>query len=433
MKKVRDVIRRPPVWVNPEHTAESAIWLMRGHGIGGLPVLDGRELVGIVLYSHLLGAEPSRQVGDVMTPAVPTLDVDMPVREAAALMAEAGFGRLPVMDGGRLVGVVTDGDLLPEIGRSADPLTGLPWVDALREWAILQLSGGNEITVLFADVDRFGQFNKVYGHIVGDEVLKGVAAALRACTDPETDVLCRFGGDEFCIATLRLADQATALAERVAECVAAIDVPGIAGEHIACCVGLHGGKRTREREHVHYAATVNNLINLASRDCTARKLPTRHAAVRQRTGTPGAPRLRLGRVSVVYREGVAEVSVSLEWAGGGAQRDASAVLLEGLTTYSASTSAPTAEEGVPRLVAETTASAVQGLLPEGYGLSVTDVQVTPTSRGQTLVSVVGEWAGPAGQIAVAGSALAREDPMRAAAAAVLAASNRPLGLVLALP
>src|SRR5262245_55193554 len=66
MKTVREVIRRAPVWVNPDHTIESAIFLMRGHDIGVLPVLDGQKLVGMVLYSHLLGIDPTRRVGDVM-------------------------------------------------------------------------------------------------------------------------------------------------------------------------------------------------------------------------------------------------------------------------------------------------------------------------------------------------------------------------------
>jgi CBS domain-containing protein len=63
MKTVREVIRRAPVWLNPDHTIESAVVLMRGHNIGGLPVLDGTDIVGMVLYSHLLGSDGTARGG----------------------------------------------------------------------------------------------------------------------------------------------------------------------------------------------------------------------------------------------------------------------------------------------------------------------------------------------------------------------------------
>lgn len=432
MKTVHDLLRRAPVWVDPDHTAETAIILMRGHGIGGLPVLSSGRLVGMVLYSALLGVDPLMRVRDVMTVGVPTVSPDMSVRDAARVLAESGIGRVCVMDGDRLVGVLTSSDLLPELGRSCDPLTGLPWADSLRQWAVAQLQGGHEITVLFIDLDHFGQFNKIYGHIVGDEVLRAVASVLQDLTTPDLDHACRFGGDEFCIATLRRANDASELARRVAQGVAQIRLDSIGEEQVTCSVGQRGGRRTREREDVHYAATLDNLINLASRDCTEQKRATAGTA----EGPPVAldranePRLRLADATVQWDGRTATVRVNLqlqEPRGGGQQ---GALMLEGLTYYTATVTTRADQGALVRIVAETTVEAVRRVLPAGYSVRLSDIfQSTPPS-GQTLVTAIAEWISPAARFPTAGSALVGADLHRAAACAVLACVNRPLGPLL---
>lgn len=438
MKTVREVIRRAPVWVNPDHTTESAVVLMRGHGIGGLPVVEGSDVVGMVLYSHLLGANPIVAVREVMMTNVPTVSPEVSVREAADLMARAAMGRLPVTDNGRLVGVITDGDLLPELGRSFDPLTELPWTDTLREWAIGHLKRGMEITVLFFDLDNFGEFNKQYGHVVGDEVLLAVTNVLRDNTDPDFDSLCRYGGDEFCIVTLRSAEDATTLGERISNRIREIKLPSILDREISTCVGQSGGKRTREREHTHYAATLNNLINLASRACTARK---RGKAGSNGNGTTqparcepikNGERLRLARIEVARHGRTARVLVDLQLGPDGPVDEvAQAQPGDSVNRYAASALADTDEDGVLRLVAETTATALRSFLPEGYDVVLSDVILNPLANGQQLVSAVGQFVTDARGVPIAGSAVVGDDPYRATAAAVLAAVNRSLVPVLA--
>lgn len=81
-----------------------------------------------------------------------------------------------------------------------DSLTGLPnrraFDDALaREWTIANRDGIDSFVLVF-DLDGFKQLNDRFGHAVGDQALRQVAAALRSCVR-HTDVVGRLGGDEF--------------------------------------------------------------------------------------------------------------------------------------------------------------------------------------------------------------------------------------------
>jgi len=86
--------------------------------ISGAPVVDGGRVVGIVSESDLLplkeGApgRPIRVAGDVMTAPVVTLMEDCPIPEAARVLQRHRIKRAPVVRGGHLVGIVTRTDLL---------------------------------------------------------------------------------------------------------------------------------------------------------------------------------------------------------------------------------------------------------------------------------------------------------------------------------
>jgi diguanylate cyclase (GGDEF)-like protein len=79
------------------------------------------------------------------------------------------------------------------------------------------------LAVLYIDIDQFKSVNDSLGHQIGDELLKGVAARLKACVT-ENDVVARLGGDEFAIVqtAVRNADDVTGL---VARMYAAIRAP----------------------------------------------------------------------------------------------------------------------------------------------------------------------------------------------------------------
>jgi eukaryotic-like serine/threonine-protein kinase len=84
------------------------------------------------------------------------------------------------------------------------------------------------IAVIMVDVDHFKRINDSYGHPVGDEVIRAVAQRLRDA-GRESDVVGRYGGEEFALLTPQTGASAVELAERVRQVVSARPVPTAAG------------------------------------------------------------------------------------------------------------------------------------------------------------------------------------------------------------
>src|SRR5207237_367029 len=83
--------------------------------------------------------------------------------------------------------------------------------------------------------------------------------------------ICRYGGDEFAIATTRRIEGATALAQRLRETVnLPVEIEGTQ-ERVTASVGFAGGRRVEPRTAAHIAATVDDLLTLASRGSTLAK------------------------------------------------------------------------------------------------------------------------------------------------------------------
>lgn len=117
-----------PFTIGPDATVPQAIELMRQHNVRKLPVLSEGKLVGVVSQSDIDRASPSMatsfsagevaylfgklKVSKVMTRNPETIGVDALLEEAAILMRDKKIEMLPVMDGQRLVGVITESDLL---------------------------------------------------------------------------------------------------------------------------------------------------------------------------------------------------------------------------------------------------------------------------------------------------------------------------------
>jgi acetoin utilization protein AcuB len=125
---VKERMTHNPVFIRPDLPVTEAQTLMKREKIHHLPVLDkDQKLVGIVTEKDLLYASPSvattlsvyemtsllakLKVEKVMSKDVVTATEDVPLEEAARIMADRRIGGLPIMRGTTLVGVITESDL----------------------------------------------------------------------------------------------------------------------------------------------------------------------------------------------------------------------------------------------------------------------------------------------------------------------------------
>ncbi|HVP19416.1 MAG TPA: CBS domain-containing protein [Spirochaetia bacterium] len=125
---VKERMTRNPITIRPDTPVTEAQAMMKREKIHHLPVLDKDEkLVGIVSEKDLLYASPSPastlsvyemtsllaklKVEKVMSKNVITVTEDVPLEEAAKIMADRGIGGLPIVRGSTLVGVITESDL----------------------------------------------------------------------------------------------------------------------------------------------------------------------------------------------------------------------------------------------------------------------------------------------------------------------------------
>jgi acetoin utilization protein AcuB len=154
--KVRDVMTKDPLTIDPEAPLATACDVMRTKELRHLPVVnDAGQLIGIITDRDLrhaafgpalaeyLSAGAQRRVRgivetlenlrvrDVMTWGVVTTQPDASIGHAALIMSEHRVGSLPVIDNGKLVGVLTERDVLRTLSRegNAPPfrLEGFLW------------------------------------------------------------------------------------------------------------------------------------------------------------------------------------------------------------------------------------------------------------------------------------------------------------------
>jgi diguanylate cyclase (GGDEF)-like protein len=163
-----------------------------------VPLLAGNTFLGVATAGWEAGEAPPSLAGDVLVRLRGVGD------QASTALQKA-----------RLLETVSH-------QASHDGLTGLPnrtlFLERLEN-ALVDAGRRAHVGVLFSDLDRFKEVNDTLGHAAGDELLRQVAARLRATVRPG-DTVGRLSGDEFAIILPGLADpeDAHALAERVAAC-----------------------------------------------------------------------------------------------------------------------------------------------------------------------------------------------------------------------
>ena len=116
-KKVRDIMTPDPVGVYFDHTIAETARVMRDSEVGAVLVVSGDSLSGVVTDRDLVvrgmaeGAGPDSPVGPLCSAKLVGVDASADVAEAERLMREHAVRRLPVIDDGQIVGMISLGDL----------------------------------------------------------------------------------------------------------------------------------------------------------------------------------------------------------------------------------------------------------------------------------------------------------------------------------
>jgi acetoin utilization protein AcuB len=133
--RLGEVMKAVVKTVGADEDGEHAWELMRIHGVRHLVVAEGRKVIGVVTDADLGGrngkqVREGREVGRLMSPKPRVATPGTTVREAANMMKSHSIACLPVVERGRLVGVVTAADLLDLMGHGVEtPMPrGKRWV-----------------------------------------------------------------------------------------------------------------------------------------------------------------------------------------------------------------------------------------------------------------------------------------------------------------
>ncbi len=132
--RIRDVMTKNPITVDSETLVLDAQKIMKENNIRRLPVVDKGNLVGIVTQHDLLQASPSpatslsihelnyllakMKVKEVMKKNPFTLTPDTPFEEALRIGQDKKIGSFPVMEKGKLIGIITESDTVRFLTRA---------------------------------------------------------------------------------------------------------------------------------------------------------------------------------------------------------------------------------------------------------------------------------------------------------------------------
>jgi len=188
--RVREIMTRSVLTALPTVTVGKAAEMLAYRGFSALPVVDvNGELIGIVTEADLirnrfpaaLGADegvspPGRTVGDVMTTPVIGISHDADVNILARTMVTGRRRCVPIVDGARLVGVVTRRDIIRMLSRSDADVAA----DVRRH---LQVLGGQArwtVQVVNGDAVVRDQFDEASDRPVAQVLAEAVPGVIRA-------------------------------------------------------------------------------------------------------------------------------------------------------------------------------------------------------------------------------------------------------------
>ena len=125
------------------------------------------------------------------------------------------------------------------------------------------------LSVLMLDIDHFKQYNDAYGHLIGDECLKKVAAILRKSLERDSDFVARYGGEEFVIVLPNTSKNgACYIAERILEKIRAANIPhekSPVSNRVTASIGIASSKAYYTQTKEDYAKHADEALYASKR------------------------------------------------------------------------------------------------------------------------------------------------------------------------
>ncbi len=114
---VRDYMVTDAVCVEIPGNRDDVLRILKRTGISGVPVLKDKQLVGIITRKDLLRKADESQLGLLMTPNPVVIRPDAPLSEAAQVLVRHNIRRLPVVEDGDMIGIISVADLVGAIAQ----------------------------------------------------------------------------------------------------------------------------------------------------------------------------------------------------------------------------------------------------------------------------------------------------------------------------
>ncbi|OPY40930.1 MAG: Inosine-5'-monophosphate dehydrogenase [Methanoregulaceae archaeon PtaU1.Bin059] len=159
---VKDFMTSDVVSVEIPGNRDDVLKILKRTGISGVPVLKDGRLVGIITRKDLLRKAEETQLGLLMTPDPVTIGPDATIQEAASMMVTHSVRRLPVIEDGSLLGLLSVADLIAALAQMKikDEIKGLYTSQTFAIWEetplplvgrIMEISGFEAIPILDAE------------------------------------------------------------------------------------------------------------------------------------------------------------------------------------------------------------------------------------------------------------------------------------------
>jgi CBS domain-containing protein len=130
--KVSERMTKNPITVNPSATAKDVAEKMKKENVGTVLVTDGGRLKGIVIDRQIItkviasGKDPAKvKVSEFMTESPVTASSNMEIEEASRIIGEKGFRRIPVVEDGKPVGIISVADIVEHARTCTECMTNI--------------------------------------------------------------------------------------------------------------------------------------------------------------------------------------------------------------------------------------------------------------------------------------------------------------------